>query len=94
MCKTVLCQDYITLIQTFPQSSEHRYTTMARSPGMAPIEYVWDILESNARCRHDVRTRPLMIIALRCVVNGQRSPRMTSEPLLVRCFADALLYAD
>ena len=65
MCQTVLCQDYITLIQTFPQSSEHRYTTVARSPGMAPIEYVCDILESNVRCRHDVRTRPQMIIALR-----------------------------
>ena len=65
MCQTVLCQDYITPIQTFPQSSEHRYTAVARRPGMAPTEYVLDILQSNARCHHDVRTRPQMIIALR-----------------------------
>ena len=67
-----------------PQNLE--YTNMARSPDLAPIDLVLDIFELNCRCRHDVRTHPQRIIAL-------RSPRMTSEPLLVRCVADALLFA-
>ena len=65
MCQSVLFQDYSTFVQTFPQNLEQRYTTVARSPDLAPIEHVCDILEHIVRCRHDVRTRPQMIIALR-----------------------------
>ena len=70
-----------------PQNLENRYTNMARRPDLAPIEHVWGIFEHNryGRCRHDVRIHQ-RIIALRC-------PRITSAALLVRCVADALMYA-
>ena len=63
------------------------YTTVARSVDLAPIEHVWDILERNVKCRHDIRTRPQMIIALRreCAAISQNDIRAIIGSMRRRC---------
>ena len=55
---------------------------IARSPDLTQSEHVWNMLGCKVRYHHDVKARLL------CGVKGQRSPRMTPEPLLVRCVTD------
>ena len=77
---TVLCQDCSTLVKRLTQNQNIvALSWPARSPDRVLIEHAWDILGRNVRCPHDGRTRPQLITG--CVVNGQRSPRMTSESL-------------
>ena len=61
----------------------------ARSPDLAPIEHVWDILGRNVRSRHDVRTRPQMIAALRreWAAIPQNEIRTTIGSMRRRCTA-------
>ena len=87
MCQTVLCQGCSTLVQRLPHKSE-QLPWPDRSPDLAPIEHVLDIVSQNTRSHDNVRTNHQMIAELRH--NWERSPRMTKEPLLVRCYAGAL----
>ena len=64
MCQTVLCQDCSTLVQRLPHKSE-QLPWPARSPDLAPIEHVLDIVSRNARSHNNVRTNHQMIAKLR-----------------------------
>ena len=60
------CQDCRTFVQRLTKNSNiGTLPWIARSPDLAPIEHVWDMLGCNVRYHHDVRIRPQIFIALR-----------------------------
>ena len=62
----MLCQAFRKFVQRLT-NNQNTVTLpwIARSPDLAPIEHVWDMLGCNVRYHHDVRSRPQMITALR-----------------------------
>ena len=62
MSQILLCQACSLLVLTYQNIVTLPWP--ARSPDLALIEHVLDILGRNVSCRHDVRTCPQMIAAL------------------------------
>ena len=66
MCHTVVCNDCRAFVQRLTKNQNSvTLPWSARSPDLALIEHVWDILGCKVRYNSDVRPRLQMITAWR-----------------------------